>query len=571
MTDPSPAKIQIPSDCDACLIIRLLYEYSYKSILLRIGSILFFLPTTMLLIQPLLTLSLLLLLLLLVVVVASGTKHDDANNHLKMKKKKPHILMIVVDDLGSHDLGMHGTDIQTPHSDRLAQEGIYLQEYYVLPYCSPTRASLLSGMYPLHTGIHTPIPDDSTAGLPLQHETLADLLKTSGYQTHAIGKWHLGYAKWEFTPTFRGFDSFYGFYRGGEDYFLHSSKGAYDLRYDARPNCGEGCSQIVDERGNYSTHVFTRQTIQIIQNYHSHHDHDDDNSNEEESKPLFLYLAFQAVHAPDQVPSSYTERYANQNWTQIRKTYAGMLTAADEGIGNVTEALKQAGIWDDTLVIFTTDNGGPTSTCAVQGSSNYPKRGGKCTIWEGGTTGDAFLSGPALSKLGLPTSARFPHLFHVVDWMPTLAEIVGAVPKNNKIDGKSQLTGLKQNIAIRDHVFVGYAYAGYSTNQWYGPAIRHGQWKLIQGTSAGPDEYDIAPHGSEQPLPGGADNSTYLLYDLALDGGERHNVADRYPAIVHFLKSKLKEYQQSYVPPQPNTDKNCPFMGYVNTSIGPTW
>jgi arylsulfatase A-like enzyme len=476
-----------------------------------------------------------------------------------------------VDDLGSHDLGMHGTDISTPHSDRLAQEGIYLQEYYVLPYCSPTRASLLSGMYPLHTGIHTPIPDDSTAGLPLELETLADLLKISGYQTHAIGKWHLGYAKWEFTPTFRGFDSFYGFYKGGEDYFSHSSKKAYDLRYDARPNCGEGCSQIVDERGNYSTHVFTRQTIQIIQNYHNDDDNDD-KSNEEEPKPMFLYLAFQAVHAPDQVPSEYMERYTNQNWTQIRKTYAGMLTAADEGIGNVTEALKQAGIWDDTLVIFTTDNGGPTSTCAVQGSSNYPKRGGKCTVWEGGTTGDAFLSGPALSNLGLPTNSRFPHLFHVVDWMPTLAEIVGAVPKNNnKIDGKSQLTGLKQNIATRDHVFVGYAYAAYSTNQWYGPAIRHGKWKLIQGTSAGPDEYDIEPHGSEQPLPGGADNSTYLLYDLALDGGEQHNVADRYPAIVHFLKSKLKEYQQSYVPPQPNNDKNCPFTGYVNTSIGPTW
>lgn len=488
----------------------------------------------------------------------------------KTKKNKPHVVMIVVDDLGSHDLGMHGTGIQTPYSDQLAQEGLYLNQYYVLPYCSPTRASLLTGMYPLHTGIHTPIPDDSSAGLPLHFETLADLFKAADYQTHAVGKWHLGYAKWEYTPTFRGFDTFYGFYRGGEDYFAHSSKHGYDLRYDGQPNCGEGCSQVVDERGNYSTHVFTREAVRLILNLNNTND-----TTTHHNKPLFLYLAYQAVHAPDQVPKEYMHRYENHSdWTDLRKTYAGMLTAADEGIGNVTQALKDATIWDDTLIIFTTDNGGPTSVCAVQGSSNYPKRGGKCTVWEGGTTGDAFLSGPGLVNFGLSASSKFSHLFHVVDWMPTLADIIGAsltTKTNITLDGKSQLAGLKNDTAIRDHVFVGYAYAAYATNQWYGPAIRHGRWKMIQGASAGPDEYNISPNGSKQPLPGGADNCTYMLYDLELDAREQQNIADQHPAIVHFLKGKLKEYQKSFVPPQPDKDEECPFPGFVNTSIGPTW
>ena len=280
--------------------------------------------------------------------------------------------MIVMDDLGSHDLGLHGTGIQTPHSDRLARDGIYLDKYYVTPYCSPTRASLLSGKYPLHTGVSHWIRPQSTMGLPLQDETLADLLRRAGYATHATGKWHVGHSKWEQTPTWRGFDSFFGFYGGGEDYFTHGQGGYYDLRWDKSPDCDESCSEIVNEAGNYSTHVFVREAIRRI---HEHVDAGRD-------RPLFLYLAYQAVHCPNQVPQMYMDRYANYtDWSNLRKNYAGMLTAADEGIGNVTTALHDLGLWENTLVIFTTDNGGPTESCCIQGSSNYPKRGGKCTIW----------------------------------------------------------------------------------------------------------------------------------------------------------------------------------------------
>ena len=515
--------------------------------------------------------------------VESLTEDETTKKPRKAKKhqsKLPHILMIVMDDLGSHDLGIHGTGIYTPNTDQLAKDGLYLDNYYVLPYCSPTRAALLSGKYPLHTGVQQWIPPKSTSGLPLEDPTLADMLSAK-YSTHAVGKWHIGHSSWEQTPTFRGFSTFFGFYTGGEEYFTHEANGAYDLRYDTQYYCGEACSQIVDERGNYSTHVFTREAIHAIQDYaaslgetgrqdHGHHEEEDP------KKPLFLYLAYQAVHCPNEVPQEYIDpRYTNRtDWTDRRKNYAGMLSAADEGIGNVTRALQDSGLWDDTLVIFTTDNGGPIVDGCAQGSSNYPKRGGKTSVWEGGITGDAFLSGPALSSIvNLPTKERFPHLFHVVDWLPTIAELTGLLPNPNgrPLDGISQLQSLRYGgSSARDEIFLGYAYSD-STKSWYGPAIRYRNWKLLQGPYGGPDQFNGKATGSKLPLPGGATNSTYWLFDLETDLTEETNLVTQYPEMAETLMYKLREYQQSCVPFQPNDDTGCPFTGFVNTTVGPTW
>lgn len=320
----------------------------------------------------------------------------------------------------------------------------------MLPYCSPTRASLLSGRYPLHTGCHTIVNDWETHGLPLDEETLAQVLSRGGYQTHAVGKWHVGHARWEQTPTFRGFDSFFGYYLGWTDYMTHYKEGStgrgYDLHNDSRANCGHDCSQVADERGNYSTHVYTRRAVELIDDYDS------------SQGPLFLYLAHQAVHAPDEVPDTYREPYENMSgWDDTRKTYAGMLSCADESIANVTAALQAKGMWEDTLVIVTTDNGGPTAVCAVQGSSNYPLRGGKCTVWQGGTTGDALLSGPALARLGIEPSV-YTNLFHVVDWLPTLAAVAHSPPAGKPLDGVNHLAALRDATAspAREELFVGY-------------------------------------------------------------------------------------------------------------------
>lgn len=371
------------------------------------------------------------------------------------------------------------------------------------------------------------------------------------------------------------------------------------MRYDRRRRCGEGCSRVVDERGNYSTHVFTREAIRVIHDYKdrrhragnpvgaNEQDSWSDESKPSSSPPLFLYLAYQAVHAPDQVPIEYSRPYRGL-WEDNpqRQTYAGMLTAADEGIGNVTQALREGGLWEDTLVIFTTDNGGPTTTCAVQGSSNHPKRGGKCSVWDGGTRGDGILSGPAMTKLGFinhrsnSTKAsddgvlhrQFPHLFHVVDWMPTIVEMIGVeIHPSTALDGKSQWQALLHGTAARQEVFVGYTHND-AKGEWYGPAIRYQKWKLVQGTSGGPDQYDANPEGTpHHPQEGGAAYASYLLFDLETDPMELVNLAYVHPGVVVELIDKLKVYQQTYVPPQQDSDGQCPvYPGPVQTHLGPT-
>ena len=312
--------------------------------------------------------------------------------------------------------------------------------------------------------------------------------------------------------------------------------------------------------------MIAQQAMYLIDKYaHSRQD-----------KPFFLYLAFQAVHDPDEVPQSYIDAYKHKNWTDKRKIYAGMLTAADEGIANITRALQRAGLWKDTLLVFTTDNGGPTTTCAVQGSSNHPRRGGKCTVWEGGTTGDGFVSGPALYSIaGMVGNRRMTDIFHVVDWLPTLADLVGVNPKGQPLDGVSQLAGLRNEAGrppARKEVFVGYANAD---GKWYGPAIRYDQWKMVQGESGGPYESNVNTTifgGSDVPQAGGTLNATYLLFDLHVGREENHNVASTYPEIVEFLRGRLDEYQKTYVPPQASYNKACPFPGLAKNSIvGPAW
>ncbi|KAL7560174.1 hypothetical protein ACA910_016603 [Epithemia clementina (nom. ined.)] len=500
---------------------------------------------------------------------ASAAHENARRSHSAELFKKPHILIIIVDDLGSHDLGIHGTGIHTPNSNDLAYNGVYLDNYYVLPYCSPTRAALLSGKYPLHTGLHDIVLPRSAAGLPLKEETLADLLLRGGYHTNAIGKWHVGHSSWLQTPTFRGFDEFYGFYFGSEGYFSHDHNGAYDLRHDKRRNCGQGCSEVVDERDNYSTPIFAREAIRMMEQYAANTTKD-----EQRKRPLFQYLAFQAVHCPNEVPQEYIDIYENTtDWSDERKVYAGMLTAADEAIGDVVEAYKKAGLWEDTLVIFTTDNGGPTTYGCVTGASNYPKRGGKYTLWEGGTTGDGFLSGPALPKLGVPLGkGRFPHLFHVVDWLPTLAEWAGVVPRNlDELDGMSQVQSLKEGHATRNELFIGYV-TRFSDNTWFGPCLRYKNWKVVQGDYAGPDEYDANASGTPQPMVGGQSNSSYLLYDLEKDPMESTNMAPDYPHVLEDMIYKLQLYQQSYVAPQINDASDCPFPGFTEyADFPPVW
>lgn len=209
----------------------------------------------------------------------------QAARKLEAQPYRPHILFVVMDDLGSNDLGYHGSGIETPVADEIAMNGLRFKSFYTLPTCSTTRMALMTGRYPYRSGHYEVIREVSAQGLPLDEETLPQVLRTAGYRTAAIGKWHLGHARYEQTPTFRGFQSFFGFHVGGrQDYFEHTSekKHFYDMRHEPWERCGPGCSRQVDARGQYSSQLYAREANNVI-DYH------------DRNHPLFLYLAFQAV------------------------------------------------------------------------------------------------------------------------------------------------------------------------------------------------------------------------------------------------------------------------------------
>ncbi len=275
---------------------------------------------------------------------------------------KPNIVIILADDLGHADLGFQGCrDIPTPRIDSLAKNGVRCSNGYVsCPYCSPTRAGLLSGRYQQRFG-HEFNPGPAGAkedvfGLPLSETTLADRLKAAGYATGLVGKWHLGGAS-RFQPQRRGFDEFFGFLGGGHPYF--PGQGAPIYRG----------TEVVQEK-EYLTDAFAREAVAFLQRH--------------KDQPFFLYLAFNAVHTPMHATDDRLSRFANIA-DEERRTYAGMLTAMDEGVGKVLDTLKAAHLEESTLIFFFSDNGGPTMLgTTINASRNDPLRGSKRTTLEGG-------------------------------------------------------------------------------------------------------------------------------------------------------------------------------------------
>ena len=223
------------------------------------------------------------ILLVLAVGLTILVQHNDA--------AKPNILMLVIDDLGWNDTSYKGSDIETPTIDKFANEGIRLQQYYVQRLCSPTRSAIMSGRYPYHNGLaRQVITNGHPFGLPLNQTTIANELKKGGYATHSIGKWDLGMHKWEYTPTYRGFDTFYGYYDADEDYYTHSV-GPFEHALDFRNNT----KPVTDQNGTYSTFLFTKAVEQAIVK------HDTDKG------PFFIYAAYQSVHTPLEAPQSYID------------------------------------------------------------------------------------------------------------------------------------------------------------------------------------------------------------------------------------------------------------------------
>ena len=421
--------------------------------------------------------------------------------------QKPNIVFFLIDDLGYADCGFNGGDeIRTPNIDKLAHSGAILESHYVQPVCSPTRAALMTGRYATRTGVYTIVRPKAQWGLPLQERTLANALHDAGYETAITGKWHLGEFDPAYVPTSRGFDHQYGHYFGAIDYFTHLRDGSYDWYRDDKELREEG----------YSTHLIAKEACRLI-------------TAKDKTKPIFLYVPFNGVHSPMQVPDSYLQPYPGMSGP--RQKLAGMLAAVDEAIGQIVESLETAGLRENTLIVFSSDNGGPRP------GKNTPLRDFKGSIYEGGVRGCAFANWPGK----IPAGQRIKEPMHVIDWYPTLVKLAeGSLDQKLPIDGMDVWPMLTTQAASPHNAIL-------SVQSPTKAAVRMGDWKLIsQAPSVNAPARAARAKTRVKNRQQGAE--TIQLYNLATDIGEATNLAEKDPERVATMKAMLDVLLKDAVP-----------------------
>jgi len=494
------------------------------------------------------------------------------------------VLFIVADDLGYNDISWHNPDIISPNLDKLAKDGIILESHYVLHVCTPTRASLMTGYYPIHTGRqHSYIHSQEPTGVYTNFTMMPQFFKEIGYRTHMVGKWHLGFCHEEYIPNKRGFDTFYGYYTGSEDYYSHErtpDKGDKTPGYDFRDQDDPDRSA----KGTYSSILLGDRAVKIIQDHAENHS----------DSPLFMYLPFQSVHSPLQVPKKYEDMYPNIK-TKSRRIFSGMVSAMDEAVGKVVQELSNQGMLEDTVIVFTADNGGQVDA----GGNNYPLRGNKRTMWEGGTRASAFIHSTLLKDNGTVNN----ELIHVVDWVPTLLSAVKnqlsiedqvkvdefLSEERDGIDQWAMLKGLEKG--KRSEIL--YNIDPVFDKNGLNGAIRMGNWKLIKGDASDdghddhylPDAYEAEIESNEASIEHGemtvgnqnvlepviVDGKPIYLFDLSSDPNEYTNLADENPDIVDEMLTKFEEYQSSMIAPHIADEIEAGNPSHFDGAWGPGW
>ena len=456
----------------------------------------------------------------------------------------PNIVILLADDLGWNDVGYHGAPIETPHIDGLAREGVELDRFYVQPICTPTRAALLTGRSPLRAGLVFGVarPWDYF-GLPRVEHLLSETLRAAGYQTAIVGKWHLGHSHALQTPTRRGFDHFYGHLLGAIDYYEHSRLGGIDWQRNG---------ETLHEEG-YSTDLLGEEAVRVV-------------AERDPQKPLFLYVPFNAPHSPLQAPQELVERYAEISsepnlrahaeflegvaarlgipveeaagildpaGEAPRAVFAGMVHSLDVAIGRILAALDEAGIADDTIVLFLSDNGGHVSL----GGSNTPLRGEKSTVFEGGIRVPAAVRWPA----GLRGGRRVSQTITVTDIFPTLVAAAGVKAHNampfDGVDRWREIQGAEP--VAPEEIFFGVN--GVAGRQ---EALRYQRWKLVR------------------TLGFAGDSPKVMLFDVEGDPTEQTDLARRQPERAADLLARLDRWVGLY-PPGGAQGVHWPHPGWI--------
>ncbi|MEX0703752.1 MAG: sulfatase-like hydrolase/transferase [Planctomycetales bacterium] len=425
---------------------------------------------------------------------------DAARAADEARAAKPNILIILSDDQGWMDIGYHGSEVKTPNLDRLAKAGVRLDRHYVCPTCSPPRVGLLTGRFPSRFGVLAPIAGDSTQALPAGTVTLPGALQRAGYFTAMTGKWHLGLRP-EVGPNAYGFDSSYGYLHGQVDPYTHRYK------YGDRTWHRDG--KLFEEEG-HSTDLITNEAVRVVE------------QSAAGDKPFFLYVAYGVPHHPLAEPEEWLAKYDGEKFDDPwRKIYAASITHMDAGIGRILGALDKSGQRANTLVLFTSDNGGQDGYGAPKREyegryephttlgNNKPLRGWKTQLHEGGIRVPAFVHWPGKLEPRVVEQA-----LNIVDWYPTFAKLAG-VP----VDPEWKLEGLDVWPALLGKRVEQLDRRTQYWNTGSSVAVRVGPWKLIERRRGN----DRAPE----------------LFDLAKDPFEKENLAATQPERLAELRQIL--------------------------------
>jgi arylsulfatase A-like enzyme len=469
--------------------------------------------------------------------------------------------MFLIDDMGFNDIPWNNPDIDMPFVSSLAADGKILTHAYTSHVCSPSRGAFLSGFYPHHTGMaHSVYGESNPECTPFKFDLLPKKLKEAGYKSHMIGKWHLGFCNIECTPTGRGFDTFYGFYHGAVDHWTRvTSAGSpgYDWHDEVAGDLSSYGADLsaanAPEDGIYSQDLLTQRTIDLI------HAHD-------QSHPLFMYLPSPLVHTPMQARQHLIDEVPESKGSLTRRTFIAMCKELDISIQKTVDAIKEAGMYDNSLIIFYSDNGGEANY-----GSNIPLRGCKASLWEGGIRVPAMIHSPLMDESVKGT--KDDGMFYIADLHSTILDLAGL--DSSGTDGTVQTDFLFRGGETSRNEFIPSIDVMFP--QLFGQgAIRIGDYKLFSGWPGLYDgwegnntlgivsdldllglndpnhpEHGDKHHGApakrgdydfdEESMFGylGMMGSVYQLYNIKEDPYEEHNIVNDFPEIAKEMQTRF--------------------------------